>query len=107
MEGKSAPKNAPRLGPATMSALRIRATEVAKSALRAGHSRAQVSVSMNEVPTCSHMRLEDDATSLALAAKCLPSPGGWEDRTKVKVDLGQTRAQVPVSENTGMFKHAP
>ena len=29
--------------------------------------------------------------------RSLPSPGGWEERTKVKVDQGPTRAQVPVS----------
>ena len=36
------------------------------------------------------------------SVKCLPSPGlqgaGWEEGTKVKVDQGQTRAQVPVSK---------
>ena len=122
-------RSALRLGPTDVarSALRSGPTEVARSALRLGptdvaYEAWQASERCDEtfgmMGSMVGMVASDNqanpfrwaslgtplpvnpaAMSPALAARCLPSPGGWEDRTKVKVDLGQTRAQVPVSEN--------
>ena len=71
MGGIDAPKNAPRLGPATMSALRL------------GQRTTKRPTDAKLGPTSG--------------VRCIPGPGGWEEWTKVKVDQGQTRAQVPVS----------